>query len=59
LPLWIGRVGSQLNTVSAHFVTGSKNDDPLSPAESLMIRKAEKDLVRYERRREVKKTMLS
>ena len=49
---------------SAHFVTGAKSDDPLSPdfvptlfshVESPIKRMAKRDLVRYERSREVKK----
>ena len=49
---------------SAHFVTGAKSNDPLSPdfvptlfshVESPIKRKAKRDLVRYERSREVKK----
>ena len=52
---------------SAHFISGSKSDDPLSPdfvptlfshLKSPVKRKAKRDLVRYERRREVKKRRL-
>lgn len=52
---------------SAHFISGSKSDDPLSPdfvptlfshLKSPVKRKAERDLVKYERRREVKRRRL-